>query len=502
MKGRSLLLAGILLLAGAPSCFAGAAQPERPAQGQAAPPGGTPSQPQTGLTAHRAIIHVHTTFSTGELTAEEIVAKAKAAGISVVVFTDHEYVRMAWGPPPFRNLFSYSVDYRPSVLRIGVDEYYNTIEKLQRENPGMVIIPGIESAPFYYATGNPLTGDLTIHDWRRHILLLGMGRQAVKKLPVPHNGLSTRYVSLLLPGWLLYLGGVFLSLFLLIYRGWIRWVGAVFLLFSVLGAIDAHPFKSSPFSPYLGPRGMRPYQEIINYTEENGGFALWAHQGSLLAREKAEQVTMTTPPYTQVLHETVNFWGFDAIYEDAFKASLPGQHWDQYLVGYVNGLRPRPVWGYGGLDFHSENEFSGRRRLTDIQNVFFLEEASEDAFFRALVNGRFYIVRGYTPARLQMNDFRVSSPDGKVSGSYGAEVQIQGPPRIAFDVGTQDGSAVKVKAQLVRMGKVIRTFEGSTPLKVDYTDSDNMPFKRFYYRLDVQVDRRNHIMTNPVFIRR
>lgn len=492
MRLALLLAAALLLLPPAAP-----AQPARPAQPQA-----PASQRQSGLTLHRAVIHIHTTFSTGEFTAEEIVAKAKAAGITVVVFTDHDYVRMAWGPPPFRHLFSYSVDYRPSVLRIGVDEYYNTIEKLQRENPGMVLIPGIESAPFYYVTGSPLAGDLEIHDWRRHILLLGMGRQAVKKLPIQNNGLSTRYFSVLLPGWLMYLGGIFLSLVLLIFPGWLRWTGAALLLLNVMGAIDAHPFKSSPFSPYLGPRGMRPYQEIINYTEENGGFALWAHQGSLLGREKTGTAAMRTAPYTQVLHETVNFWGFDAIYEDNFKASLPGQEWDQYLVGYVNGLRPRPIWGYGGLDFHAESELGGRKRLTDIQNVFLLEEASEDAFFRALVNGRFYVSRGYTPARLQMNAFQVASPDGEAAATYGGEAQFGGPPRITFEVAAQDGSAVNVKAQLVRMGKVIRTFEGKTPLKVDFTDGDNFPFKRFYYRVDAQVDRSNHVITNPVFVRR
>ena len=494
MKGRFLLIAGLVL---------SLAQPMSASQAGPAAPAGPQAAPQLGgLTPHRAVIHVHTTFSTGELTVEEIVAKAKADGISIVVFTDHDYVRMAWGPPPFRHLFSYSLDYRPSVLRIGVDEYYNTIEKFQRENPNMVLIPGVESAPFYYVKGNPLAGTLTVHDWRRHMLLLGMSRQVVQKLPILHNGLSTRYFSVLLPGWLLYLGGILVSLFLLLFGGWIRWVGAACLAFSLLGAVDAHPFKSSPFSPYHGSYGMRPYQEIINYAEENGGFVLWAHQGSLLAREKAERVGMETQPHSQVLHETVNFWGFDGIYEDAFKESLPGQHWDQYLAGYVNGLRPRPIWGYGGLDFHSENELGGRKRLTDIQNVFFLEEASEDAFFRALVNGRFYVVRGYGPNRLQMNDFRVLSPDGKASGIYGAEVQFQGPPQIRFEVGTQNGSAVRVKAQLVRMGKVIGTFEGPTPLKVDFTDKDDIPFNRFYYRLDAQVDRSNHIITNPVFVRR
>jgi len=454
------------------------------------------------LRPYRAALHVHTTFSTGELTHEEVVSKAKAAGIEIVAFTDHELIRMAWGPPPFRNLFSYGMDYRPSVLAIGVDTYFNTIEKLQRENPTMILIPGIETAPFYYVSGNPILGELTIHDWRRHILILGMGREAVKRLPVPNNGLSSRYFSVLLPGWLFFVGAAFFSLLLLIYRGWIRWLSVAMLLVSLLGAIDAHPFKSSPFSSYLGDQGARPYQEIINYAEENGGFALWAHQGSLLAEQKTGRATLKTPPHARMLLETVNFWGFDAIYEDNFTESNPGQEWDKYLVGYVNGMRPRPVWAYGGVDFHSESELGGKKRLTDIQNVFLMDEASEDAFFRALVNGRFYVVRGYTPARLQMDYFRVTSPDRRATGTYGADLQFEGPPRVEFQVSAQDGSSVSVKAELIRMGRVIRTFEGATPFKVEFTDQDSIPFNRFYYRLDVKVSRSEHIVTNPVFIRR
>ena len=83
---------------------------------------------QEKLKAYRGIIHVHSNFSTGELTPAEIVAKAKEAGIKIVVFTDHDLVRAAWGLPPFRNLLSYSIDFKPSVIQIGVDRYFDTIE--------------------------------------------------------------------------------------------------------------------------------------------------------------------------------------------------------------------------------------------------------------------------------------------------------------------------------------------------------------------------------------
>ncbi|MEE9274798.1 MAG: PHP domain-containing protein [bacterium] len=454
------------------------------------------------LKPYRGIIHVHTTFSTGELSADEIVARAKQAGISIIVFTDHELVRVGWGVPPFRNLVSRIFDHRPSVLKIGVDLYFNAIEKLQRENPGMVILPGIETAPFYYVSGDPIFGKLKIHDWRRHILMVGLGREAVRNLPVLNNGMSTRYFGALLPGTLYFLIPMMLSLPLLPFRGWVRWVGAAIFLVGLVGTIDAHPFRSSPFSIYNGPQGVRPYQELINYTEEKGGFALWAHQGSLLTKQEVGPGVLETKPYTHVLAQTVGYWAFDAIYEDNFRASLPGQVWDKYLVAYLLGQRPRAIWGYGGVDFHSEREMRGRKRIGNIQNVFFLDELSEDAFIRSLVNGRFYVVRGYTPARLQLDYFRIISPDEKTPGSYGDDVRSKGPPRITFQVSTRNGAREKVRAQVIRMGRVSQIFEGTTPMRVDYVDRDPIPHPRFFYRLDVKGKRGEHIVSNPIFVRR
>ncbi|MDA1000288.1 MAG: PHP domain-containing protein [bacterium] len=483
------LFSALILLALTGTAMAGAA-------------GGTERKP------YRGVIHVHTTYSTGELTAREIVQKAKEAGIQIVVFTDHDLVRVSWGLPPFRNLISRQVDARPSVLQIGVEKYFNDIEELQRQNPNMVILPAIETAPFYYSTGNPILGELTIHDWRRHLLLLGLGRKAVQDLPIPNNGWSTRYFWNLLPGTILYLIPLFFSLVLLLFRGITRWVGLVIFLVALIGALDAHPFKSSPFSPQAGPQGVRPYQEIINYTEEKGGFALWAHQGSLLTNQKVGPAIMKTAPHSEVLIKTTGYWGFDAIYEDRFKASHPGEEWDKILVGFLNGLRPRPIWGYGGLDFHSEQELGGRKRLGNITNVFLMEEISEDAFLRSLINGRFYTVRGYTDARLQLEEFRILSPDEKTSESLGGTVRFNGPPRVRFEINTQNGASVKVRARLIRMGAVVRIFEGMTPLRVDFSDTDEIPQQRFYYRLDVKgmqqikVIDGEHLLTNPVFVRR
>ena len=199
------------------------------------------------------------------------------------------------------------------------------------------------------------------------------------------------------------------------------------------------PLKSSPFSTYLGPQGARPYQEIINYADGKGGLALWAHQGSLLAKEKVGAVTMETKPYKNLLLDTTNYRGFDAIYEDGFTAGNPGNAWDRYLIRYVTGQRTRPVRGYGGLDYQSDRELGNKKRLTDIQNVLLLKDLSEASVLRAIINGRFYVVRGYRPSRLQMDYFFVSSENGEGKGSYGDDVTLKGKPGVEFQVSTGKG---------------------------------------------------------------
>lgn len=47
-----------------------------------------------------------------------------------------------------------------------------------------------------------------------------------------------------------------------------------FRVFSLLGAIDYNPFRSSPFSACKGDQGIKPYQELIHYVNEKGGAVL------------------------------------------------------------------------------------------------------------------------------------------------------------------------------------------------------------------------------------
>ena len=50
------------------------------------------------------VIHVHTTFSSGQHSIEELVSKAKEKGLEVLCLTDHDLVAMEYGIFPYRNI--------------------------------------------------------------------------------------------------------------------------------------------------------------------------------------------------------------------------------------------------------------------------------------------------------------------------------------------------------------------------------------------------------------
>ena len=55
-----------------------------------------------------------------------------------------------------------------------VQKYLGEIARLQKKYPDTIIVPGVESTPFYYWTGSPFTGSLTANDHERRILTMGV----------------------------------------------------------------------------------------------------------------------------------------------------------------------------------------------------------------------------------------------------------------------------------------------------------------------------------------
>ena len=76
----------------------------------------------------RAVLHVHTDFTTGDLTLDEIVARAQEQGIEAIFFAENFLLRIEYGLPPFRSLIRVTRE-EPSVLARGVERYLERVDQ-------------------------------------------------------------------------------------------------------------------------------------------------------------------------------------------------------------------------------------------------------------------------------------------------------------------------------------------------------------------------------------
>jgi hypothetical protein len=447
-------------------------------------------QPVAGL------IDLRTTCSDGVHTIEDIVRKARSKGFRVVFINDHDRIALAYGVPPFRNILRYKREF-PSIMTHGPDKYLEELTAVASKYPDMIIIPGCITSPFYYWTGSWLRGDLTVHQYDRRILILNFDDPADYRLiPNIGNSLSFRYTRRWIPHLCLFLIPLGAGVLLLFRRGRLRMGGILLSVFSCVAVIDFNPVRSSPFSPYGGDEGIAPYQEVINFVNRRGGLAFWAYPEQRSGVRKVGPVFADTPPYPEVLYQSTDYTGFAAIYGDNIRATDPGREWDRVLNEYCRGRRTNPPWGISTADFHEEGRLG--LRLGSFPTVFLVRSLSKEEVLDAMRKGRMYCSRGEGETWPKLDDFQVIGDDDQ-KAVMGETLKTNRPPVIKFKVSFQGNKAGTVRILLIRGGTLLQTFEGDTPLQIQFTD-EHLPMGDLtYYRL---MDSRKHLTSNPVFVKK
>ena len=444
------------------------------------------------------VIHVHSNYSSGSYSIEELVSKVDAKGIEVLVLTDHDLVVMEYGLFPFRNLIKKREE-RKSVLQIGPEQYLAEIERLNKRQQSVLIIPGVQSSPFYYWSGDPLQGGLTAHDYRKELLLVGLFRpEDYFNLPIFHGGFSTRYVKDHLASFALFFAAFFFSLYLIFQKGKLKIVGIVMVSLSIALMVNYHPFKSSRFDPYHGDQGIAPYQDLINYVRSRGGLIFWAHPESNYSKNGIQMgpVKLMTKHYPDDLIESKNYTGFSAIYGDSISATKAGMQWDQTLIEFCRGHRDQPVWGIAGSDFHTEKKGID---LDTFQTIFLVKDKSRKEVLHALERGRFYAVRKSRDIRLALDQFKMKDKATGNTAIMGEELNLNGLPIVAGRLSASDNGRYIVTVSIVRGGDLVWSFEGETPLDFHFVDHDQWSGSSFY-RLDVRDKTGGQLLSNPIFV--
>ena len=206
----------------------------------------------------KGVIHLQTPVSGGRRTNEDYIKLAKENGVDILIVTDHDNLTYEYSIDAFRWLVKKKVE-KESILTYGFGNYIDRINHCRKSNNDMVMIDGAESSPFYYWAGSAISkrggSSLIIYNRGKHMLVMGMEDDNLyEKMPTIAGGYSK-------------------------------------------------------FDAYHGNQKEKPYQDLIDYTINNGGLIFWAHPEAK-RKINIKGVSIITDSYEQSLLDTYNYTGF------------------------------------------------------------------------------------------------------------------------------------------------------------------------------------------------
>lgn len=462
----------------------------------------------------RVAIHVHSTASTGTLSLEALADRAEHQGLDAIVLSDNFSLEYEYGLQPVRGLLKKTVSF-PSVLSYGIERYLDEIQLVQARHPQLIIVPGVEVAPFYYWTGSLWRGDLTMHDAQRNLLVLGLTK-AEDYRALPARGNPSSFVvdgaSLATAAPVL-----FAIPALLLWKprrpsadGWReptsrgrRTVAVCCLALAVATLVNVWPIGTPPFSSYDSQLGYRPYQALLDVARQRGAVVLWSMTE---ARDLQSHgfgplgtVTVRTDAHPEALALTGGYAGFGGLYQDARTMTAAGGLWDRVIEANRH-VAPHGVPAMvGEIAFHGLAD-SGKD-LDRVVTTVFAEERSVAGVLEAIRSGHAYAVaEGDQRVMLTLDEFSVGCNCGQPGAGIGERVALPAGSRAVATVrlSARDGLAHPVTVRLIRSGEIVGITKAETPVTYQLADAQPVSNTGTYYRLEV-IGRSGELLTNPIY---
>ena len=137
--------------------------------------------------------------------------------------------------------------------------------------------------------------------------------------------------------------------------------------------------------------------------------------------------------------------------------------------------------------------------LGGVRTVLLAKQKSRAAMVKALGAGRMYAVKqGEGKHRLSLDAFELIDTAIGDRAVMGEELKTASPPDIGLKISMTGGeSNVRAKIGLIRNGQVVK--QGLLNLPYEGVWQDAAPPERGYYRLLVEVDAHNQLVSNPIF---
>ena len=463
-----------------------------------------------------AAVHVHSTASTGTLSLDAIATRAEQLGIDAVLLTENLSLRYEYGLYPLESFIRVSRSFH-SLMDYGVNRYLNDVVEAQARHPRVILIPGLEVAPYYYWSGSLRSGDLTMHDAQRNLLVFGLtNAEQIETLPAAGNIASYSYG----PQTLIVLLPMLLAApALRVWRTKSDVVGSAhacisrkkriagFGLATIAGflTINAWPIGEPPFDPYDTTLRYTPYQAFIDSVTQSGGSTLWsmteARDFHQLELGPLGTTTIKTDPHPDALMLTTGYMGFGGLYQEARHITQPNDIWDQLLKLYVSGQRKDRPAMVGEIAFHSSDHAS--KELDQVLTIFRVRERSQAGILNAIRQGRAYAVERYKKEfRLTLDDFHAAAGDGSQRVGPGETLLItrDSPISLHVSVSTTDNQGHPVTVRLIKSGEVMAHTTGVTPLRYDVLDPHGSSGTGETYRLEVSGGQTGELLTNPIYL--
>lgn len=444
-----------------------------------------------------AAIHIQTKFSDGKYTFEEIIKEAQEKGIKVIIFSDTALRRWEYGIRPLENIIRRRIEHN-SVFRFGIARYLKTINNLADKYPEIVFVPAVEVVPFYYWEGNFLGRDLTLHNWHKQMLVIGLAKESdYRYLPI-----ITNYSFLPLHKgnfrglWPIFV--ILLGIFAIIKsKNKFIFQNFVYMLLVVTGIllINNLQFNVSRFDAYHKDQGAKPYQDLIDYVVKKGGLIFWCHPEAKNI-DRIKNVNVSTLPYKEDLVYTHDYTGSAMLFDDNRSVAKIGDIWDEVLLASCLG-KMLPIWAISEVDYHG-----GDRDISSIQTVLLIKNPDKDEVIKALKSGKMYMKLNNRPNDFNLDKFIVTDTGMETVGFMGEDIQIATKPQIIIETSSSLFTDEPEEIRLIRNGKLIQTFNSvGSNFRIKYQDEYFSPGEKIYYRIMIKSNNDFYrIISNPIFI--
>ena len=453
----------------------------------------------------RGITHVQSEFSSGSRRLESVAHEAVERGLDVIVLTDANLLRIEYGLPFLRNLIGIEREENALADVGSIREYLQEIERVAALYPELILIPGVESAPYYFWDVDIFGRRLTAHRWSQHLMAVGLDtEEGLAALPVMGSGHAAiwHWTSLLLLWPLLGLAFVILA-----GQSHSLALRVSVIALSVLFLVNNFPFKVPLMDPYHGDLGPGPYQNYINYIETQGGLAFWSHPSAGRSTDRPHMggllhVGVADGHHSRDLLATYGYTGFAALNGNQITAAAPGGEWDLVLREYLAGTRKAPAWAIGSMPGKRETGSA----MDDVTTVFLAQSRTKNAVLDAMEKGRMYAVHGWD-SQLVLEEFSVEAMALEIVGGEeqvvvmqalsGETISSEGEFTVVVGIARTDGGSDPVNIRLIRSGEVVAEDLVNTPARIAYDAV--MQEEMEYIRLEAS-SYSDKLISNPIFI--